>query len=99
MLTKEEKKAKLRVLYHKVVEEIDMLTDSMAKDVRIEQVIYDNENNIKDCVVSYLLKNFNHVEDLVGTWSGVTPAYERIYKKINLNTENEISGLLLYDMA
>jgi hypothetical protein len=97
-MTKEEKKEILKTLYSKVVDEINTITDSQAEDVRIEQIVFGDQNSINDFIISYLLKDFN-IYDQKGLGSLVSkPKYERIYKKVNL-INNEINGILMYKVA
>lgn len=96
-MTQEEKRNKLRALYKTVVEEIDIMTNSKAEDVRIEQIKFYPNNNIKECIVSFLLKI--HDASHSAALSVFQPKYERVYKKINLNSENEVTGLLLFEMS
>jgi hypothetical protein len=99
-LTKEEKIKKLKILYAKVVDEINTITQGQAQDVRIEQILFvDNNAHIKDLIISYLLKSFDHMDKASGGWSQFRPAYERIYKKVDLTDNDEISGILMYKVA
>lgn len=88
---------KLKEFYKIAKEELEQLYGSELFDFRLEQVEYDHASSLWDVVVSYLVekKDRLQVEDSI---MGVSK-YERIYKSLDINSDNEVVGFRIFNEA
>jgi hypothetical protein len=94
MLSKEEKRKTLKEIYSNISEEIEVITNSKAEDIRIEEITYGENDKVNEVVVSFLLKKF---DKFLHSLPNISPAYERVYKKINLNDLLQIKAVLVFE--
>jgi len=79
----------------KSLEKISLLTQDKHKDLRIEQIEFDKNDQIKSCVVSYLIKRED--TDSMAKLSIIIPPYERVYKEFKFDHEGKIIGLFIFN--
>lgn len=79
---------------------IDILNNGDYKpDLRLEEAKFNEEEGVWDIIISYLLKNENITEK-----TEVSPLniafgqrkFERIYKKVKIDTQGKFIGLFMY---
>ncbi len=65
-------------------------------DFRIEQAIFNKDENEWEIVVSYLVENTNKRSS---AFSAITSEFQflRIYKKLKINSEKQITGFYIYN--
>jgi len=65
-------------------------------DFRLEQAIFKPDEKIWEVVVSYLVENTNKPSK---AFSALSPefAFLRMYKKLEINEQNEVVSFLMFD--
>lgn len=92
---------KLKELFKIVQQElIDLHED--AQDIRLEQVEFKENENLWEVVVSYLLENKNKpLQETKNLLTQIQPTlsslpFERIYKLVKIDENNNIKGLYIF---
>lgn len=97
---------KLKELFKTVQENlIDLYED--AQDMRLEQVEFNENENLWEVVVSYLVENKNKPDkslqrkSVLQEISGISQAlpFERIYKLVKIDENNDIKGLYIFNKS
>lgn len=77
-------------------EELKDLSNVEHPDFRLEQAVCNNDQNHWEVVVSYLVENTNKRSvGLTGISSDFE--YERMYQKLIINPDKQISGLYIFN--
>ena len=76
--------------------ELKDLSTVTNPDFRLEQAVYVKESKIWEIVVSYLVENTNKPSKV---FAALAPEFQflRIYKKLELNENNEVVGFFIHD--
>lgn len=85
----------LKKLYQIAKKELIPLYDGEPVDLRLEQVERSEETGHWDVVVSYLVENKN--KSTVNSLASLP--YERLYKLLKVNDNDEVEELLMFDKA
>ena len=88
---------KLKEFYQIAKKELEQLYGAELFDFRLEQVEYDHTSSLWDIVVSYLIERKDRLEvedNILGA-----SKYERIYKSLDINNDNEVVGFRIFDEA
>jgi acyl CoA:acetate/3-ketoacid CoA transferase alpha subunit len=76
--------------------ELKDLSTVTNPDFRLEQAVYVKERKIWEIVASYLVENTNKPSKV---FAALAPEFQflRIYKKLELNENNEMVGFFIHD--
>jgi hypothetical protein len=85
----------LKGLYQIAKNELMSLYDGEPIDLRLEQVERSEETGHWNVVISFLVENKNKTSLSVIS----SLPYERVYKLLKVNDDNEVEGLLMFDKA
>lgn len=87
---------RMKELLEIAIEAVKELTDVSNPDFRLEQAIYDKESRSWEVVVSWLVKNAQVGPQFI---EALLPGFEttRIYKKLTINSDREVTGLYMFD--
>lgn len=81
-------------IFNAAKEEISDLYNVEDSDFRLEQIEFNQKDEIWDIVVSYLIPNKNSNPSLL--FPNGMP-FERIFKKLRINTKKEVEGIYIFD--
>ena len=68
-------------------------------DFRLEEVKYDQDNKLWDITVSYLAENTNEKTSSFHMITSPMYKYERIYKRLTIDEDKNITGLYIFEKA
>ncbi len=89
-------KTNLRELLEISVSQLKDLTNVDNPDFRLEQAEFDKKNEEWDLVVSFLVERTNKRTNPLG-FPSAEFQYNRIYKRLKINSENQLAGLYIFD--
>lgn len=89
-------KIKISELLEIAKSELNGLSKVPNPDFRLEQVIYDEEKEEWDVVISYLVENTNKRTNPLGIPTSEFQFY-RIYKKLRINSVKEVIGMYIFE--
>ena len=76
--------------------ELQGLTSVPNPDFRLEQAEFDEEQNVWEVVVSYLVDNTNKkINPLTKISTGFE--YLRMYKTVKINSDRQVEGFYMYE--
>ena len=78
-------------IYKNVKETLTNISSEYSNDFRLEQAFFDTKNNEWDVVISYLAESSKVFPNLP------FQPKERIYKKINLDSDKQFLGFLIHN--
>ena len=96
MQNKNSNKIDLGELYGISRKVFETIPDESKLDFRLEQVSFDKELKIWNCVISYLVPNVNQ-SILAGYQNPINiKKYERIFKTLKINNDKEVEGYYIF---
>lgn len=76
--------------------ELEDLTTVSDPDFRLEEAIYKDDEKKWEVIVSYLVENTNKPSGGFVSLAAAFP-FDRMYKKLEINDKNEVTGFYMYD--
>jgi hypothetical protein len=89
-------KIKFKDLLEIAKAELTPLTSVSNPDFRLEQIVYNESIEDWEVVVSFLVENTNKRTNPLGIPTSEFQ-FHRIYKKLKMNKDNEITGLYMFE--
>lgn len=86
----------LRELLTTAISELKPLTNVVNPDFRLEQAEYNKGRKIWEVVMSFLVDNANKRPTPLNSIFNDLP-YDRIYKRLEITDDREVTGFYIYD--
>lgn len=84
-------------LYQIAKAKLEELSPLSEADFRLEQAVFNDQDETWDVIVSYLVENTNKPEHPLGINFPGGLKYERIYKKLKIDKNKSVKGFFMYE--
>lgn len=87
---------KLKELLNNATEQLRDLSTLDKPDFRLEQAVFNKEENVWEIVVSYLVENNNKISSPLSPLAPQYP-FQRTYKRVIMDDNGQVAEFHIYD--